>query len=313
MDPNWTSAPPKGSLPCLLCKCVISFANKDKTKYFRHLTLDHGAMFNMNLVLIVNLLEKRQLLRLISKIKGEEGDEEKKKRETKDAQVQTDPPTFNIQETEDDIMIMNQLADEMDHDPLLDVTGDFSILDVTKDDLVMTPGGPKPVQDYSSFAQGALVPVDYDQIGIDSVNTSSNSLESIAESSLLETSSSLDTVVVSLDTQKQESPVEHEPQSVQAKVQDLIQTIPTNSYSSEDMVSIYLQSCSEYFKKFPHQLKSASASQVPRFDQEDPTLPAGWRVKITLRNNPKLSEKAREIREFMSPEFKVFRSKVRYK
>ena len=41
----------------------------------------------MNLVLIINLLEKSQLLRLISKIKGEGDEEERRRRNNKDVQV----------------------------------------------------------------------------------------------------------------------------------------------------------------------------------------------------------------------------------
>ena len=92
-----------------------------------------------------------------------------------------------------------------------------------------------------------------------------------------------------------------------------------------DMVAVYLQNCSEYFKKNPHQLKSCSRAQVDRFDTEDPTFPSGWKVmiimsfpylysclfclqvKITYRGDTSLTMKQREIREFLSPEFKIFR------
>ena len=77
---------------------------------------------------------------------------------------------------------------------------------------------------------------------------------------------------------------------------------------NQDMVAVYLQNCSEYFKKFPHQLKACSRAQVDKFDREDPTFPSGWKVKITLRGDTSLTMKQREIREFLSPEFKIFRS-----
>ena len=57
------------------------------TLFPQHLTRDHGTFFNMNLVLIINLLEKSQLLRLISKIKGEGDEEERRRRNNKDVQV----------------------------------------------------------------------------------------------------------------------------------------------------------------------------------------------------------------------------------
>ena len=43
---------------------------------------------------------------------------------------------------------------------------------------------------------------------------------------------------------------------------------------------------------------------MEKFDRDDPSLPSGWRVKVTFRKS------GGEIREFLSPEFKVFRSKV---
>ena len=77
---------------------------------------------------------------------------------------------------------------------------------------------------------------------------------------------------------------------------------------NQDMVAVYLQNCSEYFKKNPHQLKACSRAQVDKFDTEDPSFPSGWKVKITLRGDTSLTMKQREIREFLSPEFKIFRS-----
>ena len=76
---------------------------------------------------------------------------------------------------------------------------------------------------------------------------------------------------------------------------------------NQDMVAVYLQNCSEYFKNFPHQLKACSRAQVDKFDTEDPSFPSGWKVKITLRGDTSLTMKQREIREFLSPEFKIFR------
>jgi len=270
MDPNWSLAPPKGSLPCLLCKSVISFANKDKSKYFKHLTLDHGAFFNMNLVLIINLLEKAQLLELIKRIKGEGGDKERRKK-TKDAEVQTQEVPVSTKESDEEMMVMEHSARGSDEDPLLDDGEITSSLDVTKD---VTKDDPKQIQETSS-----ILPC------LDS--ESEASFESSTESNLSENVSP------------------EEPMDVE-KVQNII----AESKSNQDMVSVYLQNCSEYFKKFPHQLKSCSTGQVDRFDQVDPTFPSGWKVKITHRSNPSLSERAREIREFLSPEFKIFRSKV---
>ena len=70
------------------------------TLFLQHLTRDHGTFFNMNLVLIINLLEKSQLLRLISKIKGEGDEEERRRRNSKDAQV-----FFTIYKSLENLMI----------------------------------------------------------------------------------------------------------------------------------------------------------------------------------------------------------------
>ena len=46
---------------------------------------------------------------------------------------------------------------------------------------------------------------------------------------------------------------------------------------------------------------------MEKFDRDDPSFPSGWRVKVTFRKG---QQAGKEIREFLSPEFKVFRSKV---
>ena len=46
---------------------------------------------------------------------------------------------------------------------------------------------------------------------------------------------------------------------------------------------------------------------MEKFDRDAPSFPSGWRVKVTFRKG---QQAGKEIREFLSPEFKVFRSKV---
>jgi len=108
MDPAWNNPPPKGTLPCILCKSVISFPNKDKKKYFKHMQKDHGAFYNINLILIINLLERKQILKLIANIKS--GETEEKKKSTSDAEVQTEVffnPTVYEPITEEDIVVVD--------------------------------------------------------------------------------------------------------------------------------------------------------------------------------------------------------------
>jgi len=272
MDPAWNNPPPKGTLPCILCKSVISFPNKDKKKYFKHMQKDHGAFYNINLILIINLLERKQILKLIANIKS--GETEEKRKSTNDAEVQTeaffDTPAYEPI-TEDDIVVVDsgypvpqpimmsgsrntsdidvlnkQIEDirrhlgqyndvegrdtfSMDasvetlstisennvdvensnsnsqgfdlpndleleetitistpkpkkmrkermlkkefmgpspsHDPtdevMIEDEEDFNILDVTNDDLVLTAAGPQPIEDYTSFVPGAVIPPSY--------------------------------------------------------------------------------------------------------------------------------------------------------
>ena len=79
--------------------------------------------------------------------------------------------------------------------------------------------------------------------------------------------------------------------SPQSQVEEKMEETPSNVQFENnmidikpnlDMVAVYLQNCSEYFKKNPHQLKSCSRAQVDRFDTEDPTFPSGWKVTIAF-------------------------------
>ena len=69
---------------------------------------DHGAFYNINLILIINLLERKQILKLIANIKG--GENEEKKKNVCDAEVQTDAffTPVNYQPiTDDDIVVVD--------------------------------------------------------------------------------------------------------------------------------------------------------------------------------------------------------------
>jgi len=258
----------------------------------------------MNLVLIINLLEKAQLLKLISRIKGESDEEERKKSNCREVEVQTDEYVFPSNMCED-ILLMDSVISTDDSGP----GDDFNILDITKDDLVLTPGGPKPIEDYTTFIPGSIVSPDYiNPLNTDNLSCGGNSTEvSMAHTEDL---SSMDEESISN-------------LSVGEDLNESIQNIVTNENldisqmenlikkkTKQDMVSLYLQNSSEYFKKFPHQIKNCSKQMAGKFDREDPNFPSGWKVKVTYRNNPNLSSRAREIREYLSPEFKIFRSKV---
>jgi len=400
MDPSWNNPPPKSTLPCILCKSVISFPNKDKKKYFKHMKKDHGAFYNINLILIINLLERKQILKLIANIKG--GESEEKKKNVCDAEVQTDAffTPINYQPiTDDDIVVVDsglpipqpimmsntpvnaqieeirrflgQISDDSgsvafndeamdisDENPtvtvvenigniqgfdlqmpsdfeleeaipmstpkvnklkkvkkefiepnpnldpievMLEGEEEFNILDMTNDDLVLTAAGPRPIDDYTSFIPGAVIPLSYnplDSIESVSVNSSTAVLDDSESDLLLSNNSGSEA-----DLNKSIHNVLQSENINYTNIENMIE-----KKTKKDMLTIYLQNCSEYFKKFPKQISSCSQERALRFKETDPTLPDGWKIQTFDRKTGKST--GRQDKEFLSPEMKVFRSKI---
>jgi len=356
---------------------------------------DHGAFYNINLILIINLLERKQILKLIANIKSGENDE--KKKSVSDAEVQTDTVYQPI--SEDDIVVIDSghpvpkpimitetntpinaqieeirrflgqisdgseqltnIAETMDIsdenptvvtniststqgsfelevpsdfeleeaipmstpksnkvkkvkrefiepnpnlDPIevmLEGEDEFNILDMTNDDFVLTAGGPQPIQDYASFVPGSVIPLSYNPMdSLEPVSQNFSIPEEIPENSFT-------------------NPVNTVSDDFNKSIQDVLQLENMNytnienlieKKTSKDMLTIYLQNCSEYFKKFPKQIVSASQERALRFTETDPTLPAGWKVKTFDRKTGKST--GRQDKEFLSPELKVFRSRI---
>jgi len=395
MDPAWNNPPPKGTLPCILCKSVISFPNKDKKKYFKHMQKDHGAFYNINLILIINLLERKQILKLIANIKS--GETEEKKKSTSDAEVQTEVffnPTVYEPITEEDIVVVDsgypipqpmmmsgsrnttdpdvlnkqideirkylgQMGDEVGKDTLnddsindsdgnlarmnennIDIENsnsnsqgfdlpndleleevitistpkpgkakkerrlkkefmganasqdsvdevmieddeDFNILDVTNDDLVLTAAGPQPIEDYTSFVPGSVIPPSYNPTEV---------LE-------------IDSVISTVEPDTNEDTPTFKHKFAKENVDNFV-----DKKSKKDDITKYLLNCSEYFQKFPKQIVSCSQERAHRFTEKDPSLPPGWKVQIFDRKAGK--SLGRQDKEYLSPEMKVFRSRI---
>jgi len=377
MDPAWNKQPPKGTLPCILCKCVISFPNKDKQKYFRHMKKDHGAFFNINLILIINLLERKQILKLIANIKSGEADV---KKNASDVGVQTNFSTSPSQyqpTRDDDILVVNpestfprpmmlpgttsdinlnakideinkilgqfnrgeaqtdasiveneapidcspkytstavvddqtrmdfEVPDDVELEETISITPrskkfkrearehnsedpievmmegqeEFNILDMTNEDFVLTPGGPQPIQDYTSFVPGAIIPASYDP------------------SESFDTSMQLSDV-----TEESAMPI------VKRELLEKNTRRRNMKYSGRDLIE-YLKNCSEYFKTYPKQVTLASSDQrISMFSETDPCLPSGW--KCRRRERIVGANKGRFDMEFLSPELTVFRSRI---
>ena len=60
---------------------------------------------------------------------------------------------------------------------------------------------------------------------------------------------------------------------------------------------------SEYFRKYPNQIKKGSPNDE-RFLLQEPSMPEGWKVRKITRPS------GREEKEFLSPDFMVFRSRI---
>ena len=121
----------------------------------------------------------------------------------------------------------------------------FNILNITNEDLVKTPEGPMPLQDYSNFSQNALV-----------ASKSSKRTRMAAPE------------------------------------------------DNSQIIIDYVTSTSDYFKERPQEIASATEARALKFTETEPSLPEGWRARSVAR------KKGRRDWEFLSPELKVFRSRV---
>ena len=342
MDPNWKSRVlPQDCLSCLLCKAVITFEKKDKRKYVRHMKKDHGAFYNINLVLIINLLEREKVLKLIDNIKNDVTSEKKC---MVDAEVQTEPepednellntllsmsmnvnvnnppsesdessvisevdlPTSDIELEEaiptPSLRIKREFIEpNPDLAPVeleLEDDEDFNILNVTNDDMVLTAGGPMPLQDYSNFNPGSIIPKDYDPINsklnndqiqiMKTTNTENDDDVEVTntDSNIIETTHTENDGIYA-NNMKKES----------AKKRKI-------DKKESEMIIEYLKSESEYFKTHPKELISTTEERASKFTEIDPSLPSGWRARSIQRKN------GRKDWEFLSPEMKMFRSRV---
>jgi len=183
---------------------------------------------------------------------------------------------------------------------MLEGEEEFNILDMTNDDLVLTAAGPQPIEDYTSFIPGAVIPPSY------------NPNEMLDESTVDEqTAPYIHEVNPNNDTSNNssdgrdnlENTVKEDSIKNVTNIENLVE-----KKTKKDMLTIYLQNCSEYFKKFPKQISNCSQERALRFTESDPNLPDGWKVQTFDRRTGKST--GRKDKEFLSPEMKVFRSKI---
>jgi len=195
---------------------------------------------------------------------------------------------------------------------MLDDEEDFNILDMTNEDFILTAGGPRPIKDYSSFVPGSVIPPSYDPSQsisqpflIDSIDC--NQLQNLPIQ-VVETapSDAFNNTPGFKAGEDQIKSIQHilQPENISNEKEENVIEKKTN----KDYFTTYLQNCSEYFKKFPKQITSCSTERALTFTETDPKLPAGWKFKTYYRNTGKST--GRQDKEFLSPELKVFRSRI---
>ena len=308
MDKNWKNKDyvPRDCLSCILCKAVIGFEKKEKKKYVIHMQKDHGVFYNINLILIINIMDRQKVLKLIDRMQNEVSEKKHLKSRTsqtetlgRNMETQTDQSlqpnneleilevvsqllskssidnlpaneTENTLGDDDNIPITDLELEEaiqvpqikkeaIPTDKFLDDETDFNILDVTNDDIIETPVGPIPIQDYSNLHPEKI---------IESANPEKESPREVVEGN--------NTMV---NKRKMEA--------------------------ESSMITEYLVNTSEYFKKQKgKEAATAGEERALTFTETDPTLPKGWRARSRLRGN------GRKDWEFLSPELKVLRSRV---
>ena len=157
---------------------------------------------------------------------------------------------------------------------------DFNILDVTSEDFVMTAAGPRPIEDYSDFVPGAVIPPQYNPNEV---------IESRSED-------------IDRDSEDRESGKRRERQAAAKFGHDLGGGRSKNNV--KDQVYRYLKEESQYFKNTKNEISHSSLDRAEKFSPADDTLPAGWRWRIFTRKNGRVDY------EYLSPEMKVLRSRV---
>ena len=316
MDPSFKSSEQiKDTLTCLLCQAVICYKNRDKKKFVNHMRRDHGAFYNIGLILIINLLDKGTSIKLIQDIYREKYSKRKREfgefaemHQPKEAFAQTEPsvadaevqtdfiedseskfsggeflsdlqhfvsnlqlgtsqmtdqesweesekietsadddlyipsdveldeaiPSHSTPNSKDVVKIKQEKIDyfippDSSLDPIeIFLDGeDFNILDVTKEDLVLTPGGPMQISDYSNFQPGALIPPQYDPSG---------EVESPAEEKFT-------------DLNDRNSKVEKRKRKPDVYSRDDSDSTRKLNTKEKDLVCLYLREESQYFKK----------------------------------------------------------------
>ena len=138
------------------------------------------------------------------------------------------------------------------------------------------------ISDYSNFQPGALIPPQYDPSG---------EVESPAEEKFT-------------DLNDKNSKVEKRKRKPDVYSRDDSDSTRKLNTKEKDLVCLYLREESQYFKKTKNEVSSSSRDRAVKFTEGDGTLPEGWKCRTFSRKNGRVDY------EYLSPEFKVLRSRV---
>ena len=75
---------------------------------------------------------------------------------------------------------------------------------------------------------------------------------------------------------------------------------------SSEMIIDFITKESDYFKEKPKEISTSSEARALKFTETDPSLPEGWRARSFVSKRGR----GRVDWNYLSPELKVFRSKV---
>ena len=341
---------PKDCYQCILCHAVIPVKNKKKDKFEKHLRSDHGIFYNRNLILVICFLGRIQFFKLIDSIKSEkqtrDSEAQTEKPFSSDATMQTDDVTIETcQDNEDD----PDEDTENDHDGDTDdeeddpVTTQTLMDQIDKLTSVLKLNGQQDAQtldeltfrDHHSTSSLETFEDTYDDSASEISDVCDQSLVSNdehdeAESEDTEPMDELmdkvqsqtdnmaltynDTASVASNNEVQlEEAVRQQEEVSKSNENQMDQNEAiespnkrrkVNHDNTSEMIIDFVTKQSDYFKEKPKEIANSTEARALKFTETDPSLPEGWRVRAFVRKRGRMDF------EYLSPELKVFRSKV---
>ena len=289
MDRNWndTSIVLDNTVSCLLCKAVISFDKKDKAKYTKHMQYDHGAFYNINLLLVINILDRDMVFQLIEAIKNP----------TKKKELLTNKQKVDSEAQTDDFLLYDKLQ---------------ILLDEVKSAINPDITGLSGDAEESSFETQT-------SLQLNEISEAVGEIDDIKEEHFIPPDPTLQPVEISLedaDNDDENILFDHSNQSsnnvsneqsltVNENINKLIPSQDSDLGLKENQRKVQeFLSQTEYFKEKTKIMSNVSVDFASKFTEIDPTLPDGWRMRIYDRKN------GRRDFEYLSPELKKIRSRV---